>query len=305
MDLQIRRTAWANNKLRLVMTSACNINCFYCHNEGQAKADDFLSIDLLERIVQLLGQGAPRSITLTGGEALLHPEFLRVIERLKPTCSELTLVTNGLLLTKTRIDEIVGAGVTKVRLGVDSLSQTKSRPSSGVFPPTRILDVIDFLLASSLTTELNIVLTKYNVGEIPKLFRFCRERRLSAKIFEHLEVVQFATAMSLAVMSPTAALPFEAFCNLLRESGIKFRIEDVPELQGANTIIEAEGFIWRYCRYLCPFGLCNLTGTRIAPDGTTYACMEKRFTEKISASESLALSMKKVAEVTSRGCSHD
>lgn len=27
----------ANGKIRLIVTAKCNLDCFYCHNEGQAK----------------------------------------------------------------------------------------------------------------------------------------------------------------------------------------------------------------------------------------------------------------------------
>lgn len=45
---------WANNRLRLLITDECNINCFYCHNEGQAKGHQYLPDGLFNRIIELV-----------------------------------------------------------------------------------------------------------------------------------------------------------------------------------------------------------------------------------------------------------
>ena len=45
---------WANNRARIIVTGECNINCFYCHNEGQPKNRKYISDDLTNRIIELM-----------------------------------------------------------------------------------------------------------------------------------------------------------------------------------------------------------------------------------------------------------
>lgn len=295
-------SVWANDRLRLVVTAACNINCFYCHNEGQPKGNQFLSDALFARVVELVQPTPPRSVTFTGGEALLHPHLDQFVRTIKSRCPSVTLVTNGILLDEARLHRLVDAGITKIRFGVDSLAGEKSRPSSGLFPAMNAQQRIAAIRESGVGLELNIVLTKFNLAEIPEIFRFCADHGISAKIFEYVEVERFGTAVSSAEMQRKPVIEFSEFEKLLQKSGVTFHTAEAGGFHGANYVITAAGFSWRYCRYLCPFGLCYMTGTRIDPMGAAYVCMEKRFVETISIGDSLAVSKSKLRVVNEKGC---
>jgi molybdenum cofactor biosynthesis enzyme MoaA len=47
----------AANKIRLIVTGKCNLDCFYCHNEGQVKEDTFARVPDVIRVVDALGLG--------------------------------------------------------------------------------------------------------------------------------------------------------------------------------------------------------------------------------------------------------
>lgn len=305
MTDHIETAAWSNEKLRLILTDECNIDCFYCHNEGQKKGHSYFSDNLLNRVMELIRTRPPHSVTLSGGETLLHPRLETIVSRIKPACPAITVVTNGLLLNRNIIDQLVRAGVTKIRLGADSLFQENSRPTlSKPCPTAHIRRVIDMLFDSPLNFELNIVLTKYNVAEIPELLRFCAANRLSAKVFEHLEVERFGAVGLPALMYPRPVISFDKFKTAVKGSGVEVQIREVPGLDGANFTLEGDGFVWRYCRYLCPFGLCHIKGTRIDPGGGVYLCMKKHVVETISELEPLGVSLAKIARVTKGGCCH-
>lgn len=44
------------NKLRIALTNACNLSCFYCHNEGQkiGCAKQFLSYQYTKQMVEFI-----------------------------------------------------------------------------------------------------------------------------------------------------------------------------------------------------------------------------------------------------------
>lgn len=296
---------WANDRLRLVVTSACNINCFYCHNEGQPKGNDFFPRNLFDQVVGLIKSAPPKNVTLTGGEALLHPRLEHFVRSIKFHCRSVTLVTNGLLLDDSKLGVLVESGLSKVRLGVDSFTSAKSRPSSGSLPALNVQKLVTAIRSFGVELELNIVLTKFNMAEIPEMFRTCSQQHISAKVFEHVAVDRFGTINVPAEMCPQPAVEFPEFVKNLRKSGVPFRVVEVPEFRSANYLLSGDGFSWRYCRYLCPFGLCYKTGTRIDPNGTAYACMEKRFVETLSSDEPQKLNMEKLRRVAETGCDRD
>lgn len=278
------KSLWANRRLRLIVTGACNINCFYCHNEGQPKHDRFFPQTLVDHIVQLLPENPLDAITFTGGEALLHPELESLVEQFAPHFLRRTLVTNGLLLTPERLSRLFRAGLTKIRLGVDSITRRKHRPTPGAPTGISAHEAIQMLEESPLKFELNVVLTKFNKDEISNLLSLCSKRKISAKFFEHVEVREFGGKGNPGSIDTQPHVPFKVF-----DAEAKLIIgspgEDV--MAGANTVYTGDGYHIRYCRYLCDYGLCYLTGSRIDPTGAVYVCMERRGLHHITPNEAI------------------
>jgi len=96
-------------------TQACNHDCLHCYNvwkcdqpypRGQLDTADTLK--LIDRIIR---QTRPRIFSFTGGEPLLRPDILQLIERVKRRGIAVNLLTNGSLLTDELIGDLIGAGV--------------------------------------------------------------------------------------------------------------------------------------------------------------------------------------------------
>jgi tetraether lipid synthase len=82
------------------VTNACNLACPVCYSD--AKGDRKMPLEKFrEFILRLIEQkGGLDSVQLTGGEALLHPEFFEFVSFLhaQPGVKKIYLPTNGLLL---------------------------------------------------------------------------------------------------------------------------------------------------------------------------------------------------------------
>jgi cyclic pyranopterin phosphate synthase len=114
-----------HRSLRLSVTDRCNLRCRYCMPaEGMdwLPREELLSYEELERIVRLLAAFGVSDVRVTGGEPLVRSELARLIGRLAavPGVREISLTTNGVLLERS-IDDLVGAGLDRVNVSVDSL----------------------------------------------------------------------------------------------------------------------------------------------------------------------------------------
>jgi molybdenum cofactor biosynthesis enzyme MoaA len=263
-----------------------------------------ISHDLVQRVVSLLIRGGTRlnSITFSGGEALLHPQLEHFIEETAQHATKITVVTNGLLLTEQKLKSLLAAGVSKIRLGVDSIVKDSSRPSTGEKRAHSIHDAIGLLLSSKVQFELNIVLTKFNAAELPALICFCKENRISAKFFEHVSVDSFGNSHTKAHIHSAPLVPFETFQNAMLSTIDDVTMEYSPDLGKANLVYRGEGFQIRYCHYLCDFGLCHMTGTRIDSTGSVFACMGKRGLYRITCREPLWTSAEIMKTANSDKC---
>ena len=68
-------------RLRISVTSACNLNCFYCHHEGNPNEDFHeLTINQIEQLAQIIDEYNISKIKITGGEPLLHPQIVEIVQ---------------------------------------------------------------------------------------------------------------------------------------------------------------------------------------------------------------------------------
>lgn len=276
----------AAEKLRLITTGACNLDCFYCHNEGQAKEDTYLRLDDLRRIV-----GAVRScripvaeVTISGGEPLLHPHLDDIVRMAAEVSGRVTMVSNGLLADSARLGRLAAAGLRKLRLGVDSLDTTKPRPSPGrLSTPFVVAELIDSARDAGIEVDLNTVLTRYNRREVVGLIRLARAKHLNIKFFEHVVVQSFGANGTGGVMAAKPQVPYEEFLSQARiVLGRTAGFTPAGRFGEANLRHVADGTEVRYCRYLCNFDLCWLTGTRVDPQGYVYNCMSNRGLDRMT-----------------------
>ena len=179
-------TLLANEKMRLIVTAKCNLDCFYCHNEGQAKDDSFLELDMISSVAHAARHIGARAkeVTVSGGEPLLHDQLADIVAIAASFSDTVTMVSNGLLADRQRLAPLVSSGLSKLRLGVDSLRATKPRPSKGYLEqPFHVVDVLHTANDLGLTVDINVVITKFNRTELGHLAQFAIEQGLSIKFF--------------------------------------------------------------------------------------------------------------------------
>lgn len=89
------------------VTNACNLACPVCYSD--AKGDRKLPLDAFRRYLDDLIQkkGGLDSVQLTGGEAVLHPEFWEMVAFLHahPGVKKIYLPTNGILFARPDVAE--------------------------------------------------------------------------------------------------------------------------------------------------------------------------------------------------------
>jgi MoaA/NifB/PqqE/SkfB family radical SAM enzyme len=103
----------------LIPTRRCNLSCTYC-NEFDDYSKPVPTSELMRRIDVLasLGTGI---VTFSGGEPLLHPDLDVLIGRIRARGMIATVITNGYLLTRERINRLNGAGLDHLQISVDNV----------------------------------------------------------------------------------------------------------------------------------------------------------------------------------------
>lgn len=115
--------------LRLSLTARCNLACDYCFSAKHRFSGCFINADFAVALVAWLSERHGVShLRLTGGEPLLYPGLVGLVERLSRlhTLEEITLTTNGQLLAH-QVSSLRAAGLTRVNISLDTLKEERFR----------------------------------------------------------------------------------------------------------------------------------------------------------------------------------
>jgi radical SAM enzyme (rSAM/lipoprotein system) len=106
-------------------TLRCNLNCLHCGSDCKKDAfvKDMPITDFLKAIDQLSGAVNPNEtmIVFTGGEALLRKDIETAGVELYKRGFPWGIVTNGMLLTETRLNSLLDSGLRAVTVSLDGL----------------------------------------------------------------------------------------------------------------------------------------------------------------------------------------
>jgi MoaA/NifB/PqqE/SkfB family radical SAM enzyme len=111
--------------INLELTNDCNLSCCVCPRKNMQRRVSYLSKDLFLKVLAELSRYRGRSFWLhLFGEPLLHPELIWMVRLLKEKChgSEVNLSTNCLLLDNDLSSRLLGSGLDKIRLCIDTIN---------------------------------------------------------------------------------------------------------------------------------------------------------------------------------------
>ncbi len=161
--------------LRISITSKCNFDCLYCHQEGIPKKDNGkLTVDEIERIVGLSADYGVRRVKVTGGEPLLRDDVCDIFDVISHTngVKDVSMTTNGYLLDKYAQD-LKDAGLDRVNVSLDSIRpEVFSKLTKGKLD--RVIKGIETAIDVNLNpVKLNMVAMKgVNNDEIRDMIDF-------------------------------------------------------------------------------------------------------------------------------------
>jgi len=122
--------------LTVLTTSACNLGCTYCFEEG-INLKGFMREGMCRKVsawaAQKLDEVRPRilHLTLFGGEPLLNPDTALSLARSFYECArsrgvepQISVITNGVLLTEEIVNELVPLGLKRIKVTLDGDEKT-------------------------------------------------------------------------------------------------------------------------------------------------------------------------------------
>ena len=119
-NLLVRR---APVEAQLIVTRRCNLSCGYCTEFDNISAP--VPLEALKQRIDHLHRLRVINISLLGGEPLMHPDLPAVVAH-GTRASQVSVTTNGFLVTQALIERLNEAGLSNMEVSVDSITPDKT-----------------------------------------------------------------------------------------------------------------------------------------------------------------------------------
>lgn len=175
--------------IRVSVTSRCNLNCVYCHREGEDNPEGEISREDIAEILRVAKKFGVNSVKFTGGEPLVRKDIVEIIASV-PEGMESSITTNGVLLG-TLAEDLKAAGLSRANVSLDTLDPIKYAQVTGKDYLPKVLEGIDAAVKAGLTpVKINVVLLKgVNEDELDDFAEYVRGNR--DLIIQYIEMMEF------------------------------------------------------------------------------------------------------------------
>jgi radical SAM protein with 4Fe4S-binding SPASM domain len=174
--------------LTLAITSRCNLSCSHCWVEAGQQAEAFhvpewLLLNMVEQFLTLGGE----HIRFTGGEPLLHPGWLRVMQFASTIgLDAITLQTNAMLLTERKVSQLRRSHLPglSIQISLDGATASSHDRVRGSGAFAAALQGIRLLVQEGFGDRITVTFTemRHNLEEFPKLLQLAEELKVAAVV---------------------------------------------------------------------------------------------------------------------------
>ena len=148
------------------LTPSCNLDCKMCyvHLSDKQIAESGKKILTGDQWINLIDQAVDAGMmhaVITGGEAMLHPEFDRIYLHLLDKGILLTVNTNGILLTEKRIEFFKKHPPKMIQISLYGANEDEYENITGQRVYAKVINAVNLMKKSELFFEVGITPNRY------------------------------------------------------------------------------------------------------------------------------------------------
>jgi MoaA/NifB/PqqE/SkfB family radical SAM enzyme len=274
---QILRKTWRDNILFSVLvelTYRCNLDCFFCYNDLGLRGEPLRTEQYFDFFAELRDLQVLH-LTLSGGEPLAHPDFLRLGARARDLGFVVRVKSNGHALrgeTARRLRDEVDPFLVEVSLhGANAATHDRQTRVPGSFD--RLLANLREALDLGLRIKINSTMTAWNEGEIEEMLA------LADSLGVRLQFDPEVTPRDDGGREPLAISPSRAgVARLFALQAARARALSAGEVAGAGGALHVakggdDGTLPATAEKHCGAGSA---GIAVDPYGNVYPCVQWR-----------------------------
>ena len=268
------------------LTSACNLRCLHCYIRAGARGGEELDREeAREGLRQMSDLGVPL-ILFSGGEPLMRPDALELMEEAAGRGIRIALSTNGTLITEEVARRLSRIGVSYVGISLDSPRpewHDSFRGVQGAFNAT--MKGIRNSVREGLDVGLRLTVTSRNVDDVPALLGLAEDVGAKRVTFYHLSAAGRALELDRSWYMDGGQ--YSRFIDTLIENSRRYEGEIEIEttmapfdgIAIADHVSRSPGEFRDMMELVASQGGCGRKIISIYPDGTVRPCQFVDFME--------------------------
>jgi radical SAM protein with 4Fe4S-binding SPASM domain len=168
------------------ITSKCNFNCKHCLNRNLPVSGPDMTTDELEAVIDQMAECGTRSVSLFGGEPLIHQDFKRIVGCLNRRLIGISLNTNGSLIDDDMAEWLKANNVKSAVVSFDGSKASVMDEASGEGAFAMSARGIKALGRAGVSVLLSVTLTKLNYKDVKDMVLLGREINGRSIRFNHV-----------------------------------------------------------------------------------------------------------------------
>ncbi len=157
--------------LQVHPTRQCNLRCLHCYSSSSPQERDRLPVTLLIDAVSTAADEDFDMLSVSGGEPLLYPGLIDLLEHAKSRNMRTTVTSNGTLLNGRRLRDLhARVDILAISLDGEPASHNRMRGSTSAFQ--RLESHLADVQASGIPFGFIFTLTQHNLHELDWVAQF-------------------------------------------------------------------------------------------------------------------------------------
>jgi mycofactocin radical SAM maturase len=156
------------------VTYGCNLACVHCLSDSGRRREGELSTQQCRRVIDHLADQKVFQFNIGGGEPLMRPDFLDLMDYAHGKGMVTCISTNGTL-----IDEAVAARLDHklvyIQVSLDGASPASNDPIRGAGSFSKAMRALEHLRRRDIEVSINTVLTRLSFPELDRLVALAAE----------------------------------------------------------------------------------------------------------------------------------
>ncbi len=171
------------NVIEVKPITGCNLKCIYCSVDEDKREVDFViekdyMVEEFRKLVEFKDVDNIEAHIASQGEPLLYAPLTGLIRDLSKSkqVKTISIDTNGILLTKNRVDELVEAGLTRFNFSINALDDKIAKKLAGTgYNIRKIREICRYIVRKAHLIITPVLVPSVNEKEMPKIIEFAKE----------------------------------------------------------------------------------------------------------------------------------